>query len=97
MIKAIKRGLPFSYGVQILTTICKVSIPLLVAFICFHFFQEIMAEMAQFLGLLFVCETAAGFVNPLPQWAHENEIEQEENRVKKLLTSLGVIKEEDKK
>jgi len=96
MIKAIKKGLPFSFGVQVLTVICKISIPIMVAFLCFNFFQDIMAEMAQFLGVLFVCETAAGIINPIPQWAHENKINEEESRMKGLLQSLGIVKEENK-
>ena len=97
MIKAIRRGLPFSFGAQVLTVICKVSIPIMVVLVCANFFRDIMEQVAQFLGVLFVCETAAGIVNPIPQWSNENQIKEEEGRIKKLLNSLGIgNKGEDK-
>lgn len=95
MIKAIKKGLPYSYGVQVLGVIAKISIPILLAFSFAYLFQDIMTELTQFLGVLFICETIAGFVNPLPQWAHENKIKEEENNLKTMLKSLGIIKGEE--
>ena len=95
LIKAVRKGLPYSYGTQILTMLCKVSIPLLTVFVCAYFLRDIMGEFSQFLGVLFVCETIAGFINPIPQWAHDNQIEEQENVLKQIFSSFK--KEEEQK
>lgn len=97
LIKAVKKGLPFSYGVQVLTVLCKISIPILAVLCCLYALRDLIDQTIQFVAVLFTCETIAGLVNPLPQWAHENKVNEENNRFKDLLTSLGVIKEEEKK
>jgi hypothetical protein len=36
-------------------------------------------------------------VNPIPQWAHENKIEEQESSAKRILSSLGLLKADDNK
>lgn len=90
MLKAIRKGMPFSITTQIIEGLCKLIIPLIIACTCIYFMQDLMKEMYQFLLVLIVCETIAIVVNPIPQWAHENKIEEQENRLKGIINTLGI-------
>lgn len=72
LIKAVRKGLPFSLVSQILEGICKIIIPLLIGAFCCYYLKDIMEEVFQFLWVLIVCESIAIVVNPIPKWAHEN-------------------------
>ena len=97
LIKAVKKGLPFSLGSQILEGVCKTILPLIIAALCVFFMKDFTTEIFQFLCVLIVCEMVAIVSNPLPQWAHENKIEEQEGNTKKLLETLGIFKKEEKK
>lgn len=94
MLKAIKKGLPFSFTTHIITCIVKVTIPLLIATFVVYFLKDFTKELFQVLCILLVCETAASIVNPLPQWAHEHQVDAENMRIKNVFSSLMGGKEE---
>lgn len=95
-LKKIKQGMPYSYAKQIMDGVSKVLLPLLLAAICVHYMRDLMEELFQFFCVLIVCEGIAIFVNPLPQWGHENNVEQTESSVKKVLEAFGVIQNKEK-
>ena len=97
MMKAIRKGLPFSFGTQILEGMFKVTIPLLIATVVIYVMRNSVEELFQFFFVLLFCETIAMIVNPIPQWAHENKIEEQESSAKRILSSLGLIKADDSK
>lgn len=72
LIKAVRKGLPFSLVSQILEGVCKIIIPLLVGAFCCYYLKDMMEEVFQFLWVLIICESIAIVVNPIPKWAHEN-------------------------
>lgn len=72
LIKAVRKGLPFSLVSQILEGLCKIIIPLLIGAFCCYYLKDIMDEVFQFLWVLIVCESAAIVLNPIPKWTHEN-------------------------
>lgn len=88
MLKAVKKGLPFSFGTHIITSMVKVTIPLLVSVFVVYFLKDFTTELFQVLCVLLVCETAASILNPLPQWAHENQIDTENIRIKNVLSAF---------
>lgn len=93
MLKAIKKGLPFSFTTHVITCIVKVTIPLLIATFVVYFLQDFTTELFQVLCVLLVCETAASIINPLPQWANENKVDAENMRIKNVFSSLMSEKE----
>lgn len=97
MMKAIRKGLPFSFGTQILEGMFKVTIPLLIATVVIYVMRNSVEELFQFFFVLLFCETIAMIVNPIPQWAHENKIEEQESSAKRILSSLGLLKADDNK
>lgn len=97
MMKAIRKGLPFSFGTQILEGMFKVTIPLLIATVIIYVMRNSVEELFQFFFVLLFCETIAMIVNPIPQWAHENKIEEQESSAKRILSSLGFLKADDNK
>ena len=97
MMKAIRKGLPFSFGTQVLEGMFKVTIPLLIATVVIYVMRNSVEELFQFFFVLLFCETIAMIVNPIPQWAHENKIEEQESSAKRILSSLGLIKADDNK
>lgn len=90
MLKAIKKGLPFSFATHVITSLVKVTLPLLASVFIVYLLQDFMKELFQVLCVMLVCETIAAIVNPFPQWAHEHKLDAEEGRLKNLLASLGV-------
>lgn len=91
MLKAVKDGLPYSFGTQCINGICKVILPLLIALLILYALQNCIAELMQFLGVVIVCEIIAIPMNPIPQWAHDNGIKEEEGKLKRIAESLGLI------
>ena len=97
LIKAVRKGLPFSMLSQVLEGICKILLPLFIAAFIVYYMQDIMDQIFQFLWVLIVCESAAIVINPIPRWSHENKILDIEGSTKTLLTSIGLLKSEEKK
>lgn len=95
LMKSVKKGLPFSYATQIIEGICKVIIPLLIAAFCCYYLEDLMYQVFQFICVLIVSETIAILVNPIPQWAHDNKISEEQQSLKTLISSLSSTKTED--
>lgn len=95
-LKAIKKGLKYSYAKQIMDGVGKVILPLFLAAFCVYYMQDIMTEIFQFFCILILCELVAIFINPLPRWEHENNIENTENSVKKILETFGLLNKEKK-
>ena len=91
MLKAVKDGLPYSFGTQCINGVCKVIMPLLICLLILYAVQNCVVELMQFLGVVIICEMIAIPANPIPQWAHENGIKEEEGKYKKLAESLGLI------
>lgn len=91
MLKAVKDGLPYSFGTQCINGICKVILPLLIALLILYAVQNCIAELMQFLGVVIACEVIAIPTNPIPQWAHENGIKEEEGKYRRIAESLGLI------
>ena len=92
----IKQGMPYSYTKQVIDGISKVILPLLLGAFCVYYMRDLMEELFQFFCILVLCETVAVLVNPIPQWQHENNVEQTESSVKKILQTFGVIEKEEK-
>lgn len=90
LLKAVRKGMPFSFATQVIEGLCKLTIPLIIACSCIYFMQDLMTEMFQFLCILTISETIAVIVNPIPQWSHENQLEAQENKVKSILETLGM-------
>jgi uncharacterized protein YacL len=95
LLKAIRNGLPFSMATQILTGIVKSIIPLIIACFASYYLRNCMTEVFQFLVVVTLCQIVAIVVNPLPQWAHENKLEEGKSTMKELFESLGMINKKD--
>lgn len=94
LLKAIKKGLPFSFFSRVIEGICKVTLPLFILTFCSYALQDCMKEVFQFLIVLSISESVAMLVNPLPRWAHENQMIESTKGTRHLLESIGLIKEE---
>ena len=97
MMKAVKKGLPFSIFTQILNGLCKCIVPLFASIFIVYYMRDCMQEVFQFLVVVLFCQIVAIPVNPLPQWIHDNKINEDTSNMKTILSSLGVIKSEEKK
>lgn len=75
LINAVKKGLKYSQGVQVLNGLTKVTLPLLLIAFCLKFMSGFVNELFQFVIVLCACETVAYMVNPLQLWAMENNLE----------------------
>lgn len=95
LIKAVRKGLPFSLTTQILEGTCKILLPLLIAALCCYYMQDMMKQVFQFLCVLFVCYMVAIPANPIPTWAHENQKEDFQGYLKSL--GIGSDKKEKTK
>lgn len=88
LFNGLKKGLKHGIAKQVIDTICKVTIPLLIVTIAFDWMSGFAKEFVQFLVVLIISETIGGIVNPLPQWCFENKIEQTGSVLTKILTSF---------
>ena len=88
MLKSIRKGLPFSLTTHIINVIVKVTLPLFLAMMIVYLLRDFMTECFQVLCVLFICETISAIVNPIPQWSHENRLEEQENQMKTVFSSL---------
>lgn len=96
MLKAIKKGLPFNLTTHIINAVVKVTLPLFLALMTVHLMKDFMTECFQVLCVFLVCETISAIANPLPQWIHENQLEEKENQLKGIFSSLMEKKGEEK-
>ena len=76
LFKGLRKGMKQGIAKQAIDTICKVTIPLIIVAVAFDWMSGFSKEFVQFLIVLIISETAAGIVNPIPQWCFENNIEQ---------------------
>lgn len=97
MLKYIKKGLPYSFFTQCINGIVKVIVPLFVALLIIYCMRNCMEQLIQFLVVLIVCEFVAVPANPFPKWIHDNHLEQEENKYRKVFEDLGVVKPKENK
>lgn len=97
LIKSVRKGLPFSMLSQVLEGVCKILLPLFIFAFVIYYMQDAMEQVFQFLCVLIICETIAIVVNPIPRWSHENKILEIEGSTKTLLTSIGLLKPDEKK
>lgn len=88
MLKAIKKGLPFTLTTHIVNAVIKVTLPLFLALMTVHLLKDFMTECFQVLCVLLICETISSIANPFPQWVHENQLEETENQMKNVFASL---------
>ena len=88
LFNGIRKGMKQGMLKQTIETICKVTIPLLIVTVTFDWMSSFSKEFVQFLIILIICETTGGVINPIPQWRFENNIEQSESILKKII-SLG--------
>ena len=88
---AIRKGLPFSMLTQVLDGVCKVIIPLIIGAVIVSMMEDLHKQIFQFLMVVIICETVAIVANPLKQWAHENKIEEGNENLKTLLSSLTSV------
>lgn len=56
---------------QILSSVCKVILPLVVAMIVLYYLRNSIEVMLQALGCVTTCEAIAIPLNPLPKWAYD--------------------------
>lgn len=88
LFNGLRKGLKHGIAKQVVDTICNVTVPLLIFTVAFDWMNDFSKEFVQFLVILIICETAAGVVNPIPQWCFENNIEQTEGVIKRIFGSL---------
>lgn len=89
LIKAVRKGLPFSYFTQILSIICKEIIPLVTAILVIYCLQDYITEVMQFLIVVTICRLLGGLIDPLPQWAHDNKIEMEKSKIMTIFQAVN--------
>lgn len=87
-INALRRGMPFSFGKQILDGLSKTILPLLIFTVAIYMLQDVTKELFQFLCVTVLCEMIAVCINPIPRWAHENNIDLYEQSLTKMFGSL---------
>lgn len=86
MLKQVKKGLPYSLFSQIITGLCRVTIPLIIGAFIAYYFQDLMDYVFQVLCVLIFCETVAIVVNPIPKWAHDNKLERQSGMLTKIIS-----------
>lgn len=92
MIKYVKKGLPFSFLTQCLNGIMKTIIPLIAIAFILNWLKGSINELSQFVIVYILCQIVAIPANPFPKWVHDNNLQQEENKTRRFLENLGIIK-----
>ena len=92
MIKYVKKGLPFSFLTQCLNGIMKTIIPLIAVAFILNWLKGSINELSQFVIVYILCQIVAIPANPFPKWIHDNNLQQEENKTRRFLENLGIIK-----
>ena len=72
----LRKGMQFSIWKQIINGLCSITFPLLIAVLAVYWLSGLTTELIEFLIVLIICETIAIPINPLPQWAHNNNMEE---------------------
>lgn len=77
--KYLKNGIPYSMGVQVISGVVKIILPLLALYSVILIFRLKVDEVVtaakgieQFLIILIPCQMIAIPINPMPQWVYEN-------------------------
>ena len=91
MLKAIRKGMIFSVYTQIIDSITKTFIPLLIVIAVIYFVGNIQKELFQFLIVLFICNIPAQIINPIPRWSYENKIEEASIGISKIISSIKTM------
>lgn len=65
----------YSYLKQVLEGFCKVIIPLVIGLALCVWLKDNINLMIETLAILIVCEGVAIFINPLPKWCFDNNVE----------------------
>ena len=73
-----------------------ILIPIFGALLLVHSLKNTLAEFEKFLIVLIICEAVAVPINPMPTWAHQNEVKETESAVAMALRKM-VIDKNDKK
>lgn len=97
LIRAVRKGLPFSYMSVVLTGLCKSIIPLAGITVGLYLMRNAMPQMIEFMVVLTSCQFLALLINPIPRWAYENHLGEEGYKLKTVLQSAGLIKKEENK
>lgn len=97
VLKWIKRAFEgrWTYPLQIVTGLCKVTLPLALAFFLLCSARDSLDCLIQALGVTLACETAGIFFNPLPEWAYEQSKGRTEDAIDALATKLAERKKEE--
>ena len=92
MLRYIKKGMTFSFITQCINGIVKIIIPLVAILLVINAMKESVNELIQFLVVYISCQVVAIPVNPFPKWIHDNKLEEEENKFRKIAESIGIVK-----
>lgn len=65
----------YSYLKQIITGFIKVVVPLVISFLVVLWLEDNVAILEEFLLVTIPCEFVAIFLNPLPKWAFDNNVD----------------------
>ena len=90
MLKAIRKGMIFSVYTQIIDSITKTFIPLLIIIAVIYFVGNIQKELFQFLIVLFICNIPAKII-PIPRWSYENKIEEASIGISKIISYVKTM------
>lgn len=86
--KMVKRAEPYSMFNQIVTGFKKIILPLFILFILLNTIKGNIDLFIQALQVTIISEAIAIPINPLPKWAHDHGIEQQENLMGKFVKKL---------
>lgn len=93
MLVQVKKGMKFCLTKQIIDGLCKVTLPLFILTFLMWWMQGFVVEFTEFLIVLTICETLCIPINPLPQWAYNNNIELKEITLDSILRKMYGKKE----
>lgn len=86
--KMVRKAEPYSMFSQVTTGVRKVIMPLFILFILLNTIQGDINLFIQALQVTMISEAIAIPINPLPKWAHEHGIEQQENLIGTFIKKL---------
>lgn len=95
LVKGVKEGLPFSYGVQVLNGLYRVIIPMLMVAFILNAMKDSMDKVIQLFVIAIPCEMIAILVNPIPTWAHDNKLDEQGANLRTVLESAGLVKKNE--
>lgn len=95
LIKGLKDGLPFSYGVQLLNGLYKVIVPMIMITLLLYSMKDSVDKVIQLFVIAIPCEMVAIAVNPIPMWAHDNKLDEQGSNLRAVLESAGLVKKNE--